>query len=124
MLRCMASLGHLQPLYKLPALVRDSSSLGCSLLYPLHDVGFFAGNRDAVGAAPADGVFHDAGFRECPKAAFKECLLPCPLEFRSKRYCSPCIETNNASMTIRRHSECMRTTGGALKGIPLPHQDR
>ena len=83
MLRCMASLGHLQPLYKLPALVRDSSSLGCSLLYPLHDVGFFAGNRDAVGAAPADGVFHDAGFRECPKAAFKELAsVPVGISFK------------------------------------------
>ena len=83
MLPCMAPLGHLQTLFKLPALVSDSSSLGCSLLYPLHDDGFFAGNRDAVGAAPADGVFHDAGFRECPKAVFKELAID-PLGCRSR----------------------------------------
>ena len=83
MLRCMASLGHLQLLYKSPVHVRESSPLGCSSFYPLHDDGFFPGNQDAVGAAPADGVFHDAGFRECPKAAFKELALD-PLGCRSR----------------------------------------
>ena len=83
MLPCMAPLGHLQTLFKLPALVRDSSSLGCSLLYPLHDDGFFAGNRDAFGAAPADGVFHGAGLRECPNAAFKElAFAPVGMSFK------------------------------------------
>ncbi|MDA7629013.1 hypothetical protein N8843_10285 [Verrucomicrobia bacterium] len=71
----MAPLGHLQTLFKLPALVRDSSPLGCSLLYPLHDDGFFAGNRDAVGASTADGVFRGTGCREFPKAVFKELAL-------------------------------------------------
>ncbi|MBT7535821.1 MAG: hypothetical protein HN610_09665 [Verrucomicrobia bacterium] len=79
----MAPLGHLQTLFKSAVFVRESSSLGCSLLYPLHDDGFFAGNRDAVGAAPADGVFHDAGFRECSKAVFKElAFAPVGMSFK------------------------------------------
>ena len=79
----MAPLGHLQTLFKSAVFVQESSPLGCPLFHPLHDDGLFAGNRDAVGAAPADGVFHDAGFRECSKAVFKELALD-PLGCRSR----------------------------------------
>ena len=91
-----AALGHRQTLYKLTALVRDSSSLECSLFYLLHDDDFFTVNPGTVGAAHADGVFQGAAFREIPKAAFKEfALVPVGMSF--KRYCCSCDETRNAS---------------------------
>ena len=96
-------LGHRQTLYKLTALVRDSSSLRCSLFYLLRDGDFFPVNPDTVGTAQADGVFQGAGFREIPKAAFKEFVFV-PVDMSFKRYSCSCYETRNASWTIRLRS--------------------